>query len=141
MITSFNPENKVQFEMYSHLFKKAYNDLLEKGKLTEEEIKLGRFTSLDNYFAHMADLFAINPPSQSHVLAGATVVVNLYAGGEMVAAGEYRKNAVMANSKRLAAGYVFSSAGEGESTQDLVFFGHKMIAENGYMLEEAYDFV
>ena len=86
------------------------------------------------------DLFAINPPSQNHVLAGATVVVNLYAGGEMVAAGEYRKNAVMANSKRLAAGYVFSSAGEGESTQDLVFFGHKMIAENGNMLEEAYDF-
>jgi hypothetical protein len=60
VITSFNPENKVQFEMYSHLFAKAYADLDKANKLTENEKKNGRFTSLDEYFAHMADLYSIN---------------------------------------------------------------------------------
>lgn len=86
------------------------------------------------------DLFAVTPPSQEHVMAGATVITNLYAGGEMVAADEYRRTAVVTNSKRLAAGYIMSGAGEGESTQDLVFFGHKIIAENGNLLSEGYDF-
>lgn len=60
MITSFNPDNKVQFELYSHLFAKAFDDLKEAGKLTEKEITAGRFTSLDEYFAHMADLISID---------------------------------------------------------------------------------
>lgn len=60
MITSFNPDNKVQFELYSHLFAKAFDDLKEAGKLTEKEIAAGRFTSLDEYFAHMADLISID---------------------------------------------------------------------------------
>ena len=86
------------------------------------------------------DLFAINPPSIGHAMAGATVIANLYAGGEMVAAEEYRKTAVVTTSKRLAAGYIMSGAGEGESTQDLVFFGHKIIAENGNLLSEGFDY-
>lgn len=47
--------------MYSHLFAKAYDALKGKGKLTQAEIEAGRFTSLDNYFAHMADLISISP--------------------------------------------------------------------------------
>ena len=86
------------------------------------------------------DLFAINPPAQNHVMAGATIIANLFAGGEMVSADEYRKTAVVAATKRMAAGYVMSGAGEGESTQDLVFFGHKLIAENGNLLAEAFDY-
>ena len=86
------------------------------------------------------DLFAINPPAQNHVMAGATIIVNLFAGGEMVAADEYRKMAVIAATKRMAAGYVLSAAGEGESTQDLVFLGHKLIAENGNLLAEGFDY-
>ena len=60
MITSFNPADKIQFEMYSNLFAKAYADLAKAGKLTEIEIANGRFTSLDEYFAHMSDLYNIN---------------------------------------------------------------------------------
>lgn len=60
MITSFNPDNKVQFEMYSKLFAKAYAELKDAGKLTPGEIANGRFTSLDEYFAHMADLYSLN---------------------------------------------------------------------------------
>ena len=61
MITSFNPENKIQFEKYSLLFAKAYKELAEKNKLTEREIDAGRFTSLDEYFGHMEDLINIDP--------------------------------------------------------------------------------
>ena len=86
------------------------------------------------------DLFAIKQPSQEHVMAGATILVNLSASGEMVTADEYRTTAVVAASKRMAAGYVMSGAGEGESTQDLVFFGHKIIAENGNLLSQGFDF-
>lgn len=85
------------------------------------------------------DLFALKQPSLEHVMAGASIIANLYAGGEMVAADEYRRMAVVTNSKRLAAGYILSGAGEGESTQDLVFFGHKIIAENGNLLSEGFD--
>ena len=86
------------------------------------------------------DLFAIKQPSQEHVMAGATMIVNLSASGEMVGADEYGRTAVLSTSKRLATGYVMSGAGEGESTQDLVFFGHKIIAENGNLLGESFDF-
>ena len=86
------------------------------------------------------DLFSVISPSQKHVMAGATIIVNLSASGEMVTADEYRKNAVVTASKRLAAGYIMSGAGEGESTQDLVFFGHKIIAENGNLLSESFDY-
>ena len=86
------------------------------------------------------DLFALKQPSLEHVMAGASIIANLYAGGEMVAADEYRRMAVVTNSKRLAAGYILSGAGEGESTQDLVFFGHKIIAENGNLLSEGFDY-
>ena len=52
-------------EMYSHLFSRAFEDLLgkqsEKNYLTEDEVKLGRFRGLDHYFAHMGDLFEVNP--------------------------------------------------------------------------------
>lgn len=85
------------------------------------------------------DLFSVSQPSQNHVMAGANIIVNLYAGGEMVTADEYRRMAVVTGSKRLAAGYILSGAGEGESTQDLVFFGHKLIAENGNLLAEGFD--
>ena len=64
MITSFNPENKVQFELYSHLFAQVYKELKEKKpeSLTEAEIAAGRFTSLDDYFAHAGDILELNVP-------------------------------------------------------------------------------
>ena len=83
------------------------------------------------------DIWVPDTPSTRHALAGATVMVNLSASNETVAKDEYRKMMVQAVSGRLVCGYIYASAGEGESTQDLVFSGHNMIAENGSILAEA----
>ena len=83
------------------------------------------------------DLWTPNPPSVNHALAGATVIVNLSASDEATGKGEYRRMLVSAQSARLLCGYIYTSAGEGESTQDLIFGGHNLIAENGRVLEES----
>lgn len=82
------------------------------------------------------DLWVANPPATAHALAGATVIVNLSASDEIVGKDEYRELLVKSASARLLSGYVFCSAGEGESTQDLVFGGHNLIAENGTILAQ-----
>ena len=83
------------------------------------------------------DLWVADPPSTHHAMAGATVIVNLSASDETVGKASYREMLVSATSARLMAGYIYCSAGEGESTQDLVFGGHDMIAENGVMLTKS----
>ncbi len=80
------------------------------------------------------DLWVANPPATNHALMGATVIANLSASNETVAKDEYREMLVKSSSARLLCGYIYASAGEGESTQDLVFSGHNMIAENGTVL-------
>lgn len=86
------------------------------------------------------DIWAPEPPATAHALAGATVIVNLSASDETVGKDAYREMLVKSASARNLAAYVYSSAGEGESTQDLVFGGHNMIAENGTILAQAKDF-
>ena len=83
------------------------------------------------------DLWTPDPPSVNHALAGATVIVNLSASDEATGKGEYRRMLVSSQSARLLCGYIYTSAGEGESTQDLIFGGHNLIAENGRVLEES----
>ena len=83
------------------------------------------------------DLWTPTPPSVNHALAGATVIVNLSASDEATGKGEYRRMLVSSQSARLLCGYIYTSAGEGESTQDLIFGGHNIIAENGRVLEES----
>ena len=75
--------------------------------------------------------------STGHALAGATVIVNLSASNETVGKDAYREELIRGTSARLVAGYVYACAGEGESTQDLVFGGHNLIAENGRLLAQA----
>lgn len=87
------------------------------------------------------DIWAPLSPGTLHALAGATVLVNLSASNETVGKDAYRELLVKSSSARQIAGYVYSSAGEGESTQDLVFGGHNMIAENGTILVQAKRFV
>lgn len=86
------------------------------------------------------DVWVPNPPSTAHAIAGANVIVNLSASNENVGKDEYRQMLIKSASARLISAYVFSSCGEGESTQDVVFGGHNMIAENGTMLAEANPF-
>ncbi len=83
------------------------------------------------------DLWVPNPPSTSHALAGATVIINLSASDAMTGKAKYRKNLVSAQSASLICGYIYASAGEGESSTDLVFSGHNIISENGTILAES----
>ena len=83
------------------------------------------------------DLWAPDPPSTYHALAGANLIVNLSASDETTGKDIYRRDLVKGQSARLLCGYVYCSAGEGESTQDIVFSGHNVIAENGTLLAQA----
>ncbi|MBO5259858.1 MAG: NAD(+) synthase [Agathobacter sp.] len=83
------------------------------------------------------DLWAPNPPSVSHALAGASLMVNLSASDEVTGKDIYRRDLVAGQSARLLCGYVYASAGDGESTQDVVYSGHNIISENGAILAES----
>ena len=80
------------------------------------------------------DLWAPNPPGTAHALAGATLLVNLSASDEMTGKDSYLVNATAA---RLVCAYIYATAGEGESTTDLVFGGQNLISENGTLLAES----
>ncbi len=86
------------------------------------------------------DLWVADAPAVNHALKGATIVANLSASNETVGKDEYRELLVKSVSARLICGYVYTSAGEGESTQDLVFGGHNLIAENGVILAQVKKF-
>lgn len=83
------------------------------------------------------DLWVPLPPSNNHAVAGATVIVNLSASDETTGKDIYRKSLINGQSARLICGYIYASAGDGESTTDLVFGGHNVISENGVTLAEA----
>ena len=83
------------------------------------------------------DLWVPNPPSIRHALAGATIIVNLSASDEITGKSVYRRELVAGQSARLVCGYLYASAGNGESTQDVVYSGHNIIAENGQTLSES----
>ncbi len=86
------------------------------------------------------DLWVADAPAVKHALKGATVIANLSASNETIGKDEYRELLVKSVSARLLCGYVYTSAGEGESTQDLVFGGHNLIAENGTILAQVKKF-
>ena len=79
-------------------------------------------------------------PSVDHVAAGANVIVNLSASAEYVGKDEYRQLMIQSLSAKLVCGYIYANAGEGESTTDLVYGGHNIIAENGKILAQVKDF-
>lgn len=83
------------------------------------------------------DVWSPVPPSIQAALEGATVIVNCSASDETVGKDIYRRELIQGQSARLIAGYIYANAGEGESTTDLVFGGHNIIAENGTILKEA----
>ena len=83
------------------------------------------------------DVWVPNPPSVGLAMKGATVIVNLSASDESVTKDDYRRALISGQSARLVCGYIYADAGEGESTQDGVFAGHSIIAENGHILAES----
>lgn len=83
------------------------------------------------------DLWVPLPPSTYHAMAGATVICNPSASVETTTKESYRRSLISNQSARLLAAYIYADAGEGESTQDVVYSGHHLICENGSVLAEA----
>ena len=83
------------------------------------------------------DVWSPVPPSIEAAREGAVLIVNCSASDETIGKADYRNNLISGQSARLICGYVYANAGEGESTTDLVFGGHNIIAENGTILASA----
>jgi NAD+ synthase (glutamine-hydrolysing) len=86
------------------------------------------------------DLWVSEPPSVRHASAGATIIANLSAGDETIGKADYRRLLARTQSGKLLCGYIYSNAGAGESTTDMTFSGHSIIAENGAILAESKPF-
>jgi NAD+ synthase (glutamine-hydrolysing) len=83
------------------------------------------------------DLWVPSPPSSSHARAGALLVANLSASNEVIGKAAYRRTLVTGQSGRAVCAYIYADAGQGESSTDMVFSGHNLIAENGAILAES----
>ena len=82
------------------------------------------------------DVWVACPPSTQHAQAGATLIVNCSASDETTGKDIYRRALISGQSARLVCGYVYANAGEGESTQDIVFGGQNLVCENGNVLAQ-----
>ena len=117
----------------------------EKILLGGKEIPFGpQLLFVENQMANLIvsaeiceDVWSPVPPSIEAAREGATVIVNCSASDETIGKASYREALISGQSARLISGYIYANAGEGESTTDLVFGGHNLIAENGTILAEA----
>ena len=83
------------------------------------------------------DLWVPLPPSVGQAMAGASLILNPSASNETTGKDNYRRDLVKMQSAKLVCGYIYADSGEGESTTDLVFAGHNLVAENGILLKES----
>jgi len=83
------------------------------------------------------DLWAVQPPSANLCLGGANLILNPSASNELLGKASYRRDLVRQQSARCLAAYAYASAGPGESSTDVVFSGHCLVAENGVLLAES----
>ena len=83
------------------------------------------------------DVWSPVPPSIRAATEGAVLLVNCSASDETIGKDAYRRELIQGQSARLIAGYIYANAGAGESTTDVVFGGHNLIAENGTILAES----
>jgi len=108
----------------------------------KQEVPFGEHLifAYDNFFSFgielCEDLWNVIPPSSNHAIAGANLIFNLSASNELVAKADYRKQLIKGQSARCVAGYIYASAGAGESTTDVVYGGHLIAAENGTIVAE-----
>ncbi len=129
-------------EYYEKRWFSTSEDLLAAGVTQGDGVPVGRdliFTLADGTAFGVElceDLWTPLPPSTFLALGGAELIVNLSASNEVIAKRAYRRSLIAQQSARCLCGYVYCSAGTGESTQDLVFSGHSLIAENGTLLAE-----
>jgi len=96
----------------------------------------GDFPGLSLAVEICEDLWSVNPPSGHAALAGGNVIANLSASDELLGKKGYRASLVTQQSARCLSAYLYAGAGPGESSTDVVYSGHNMIAENGVLLAE-----
>ncbi len=140
---------KIYLPNYSEFYEARHfmsgKDIQTTIAIEEEEIPFGTnqiFTCGDMPSLRIAvelceDLWVPNPPSVNHCLEGANLIVNLSASDQIIGKARYRRNLVNSQSARLVCGYIYTSAGPSESTQDVVYSGHNIISENGKILSES----
>jgi NAD+ synthase (glutamine-hydrolysing) len=115
-----------------------FSDNEDDGALLEQTVLVcENIPELKIGFEICEDLWVADPVSNHLAKKGATLICNLSASNEVIGKEQYRRQLVSNQSARLVAGYVYCSAGDGESTQDMVFSGHNIIAENGTILAES----
>lgn len=144
LIPKRNIPNYTEFYEMRH-FTEAPEDLCEEVEIGGEWVSLCPrtvFTCKDMPAFCVAaeiceDLWVTNPPSSELAQAGATIIFNLSASDEVIGKAAYRRNLVKMQSGRGLCGYLYCDAGQGESTTDLVFAAHNLIAENGSLLAES----
>lgn len=129
-------------EFYEARWFKSGNDEIEQYiNILEQEVPFG----IDILFCNgeikfgieiCEDLWAFKPPSIDQAIAGANLIFNLSSSNELLSKYEYRKSLIESHSARLICAYVYASSGIGESSTDLVFSGHSLIAQNGKILSE-----
>ena len=132
---------------YSEFYELRYFTPFEGEDETEEGVPFGNLIFRNETYEDFTfgveiceDLWVADPPSVSLAMSGATVICNLSASDEVIGKRDYRRKLVSMQSGRLVSGYIYADCGFGESTQDLVFAGHRMICENGSVLNESAGF-
>lgn len=143
---------KTYIPNYNEFYEKrwfSYADKLQSDtiKLLNQNVPVGTdlIFCLDNTQIKIGveiceDLWAVIPPSSYLSLNGANIILNLSASNETVSKNEYRLDLISQQSARCMAAYIYSSAGCDESTTDIVFSGHNIIAENGAIIAESEKF-
>jgi NAD+ synthetase len=124
-------------------FASAFNRISNKVKICGREVPFNENLLLKDENSELVvgvelceDLWMPIPPSSYHAQHGANLILNLSASNEIVGKAEYRRNLVTQQSARCMAAYLYTSSGNSESTTDVVYGGHAMIAENGTLLAE-----
>ena len=136
VVPKINIPNYSEFYEKRHFVSGANVDVTEI-ELLGESVLFGTKLLFDHSFIHeltigveiCEDLWVPSPPSSGLATVGATIIANPSASDEIVTKDEYRRELVKSHSARLVCGYIYADAGEGESTQDLVYYGHDLIAE------------
>ncbi len=140
---SFIPNNNEYYE--GRWFSSGLKTNIKDVYIGKEQIPFGtdliffsRNNNLESFGIEICeDLWAVIPPSSSLALSGASIILNLSASTDILGKVDYRRNLVKQQSSAIIGGYVYCSAGVGESTTDTVCGGHSIIAENGKLLVES----
>lgn len=141
---------KTYIPNYSEFYEKRWfasstNAISETVNILDEEVPFGiniLFQDKENKSICFGvelceDLWSVNPPSNEHALNGASMIFNLSASNEIIGKYEYRQNLVKMQSAKTISAYIYASSGVNESTTDVVFSGHSIIAENGTIIKES----